>query len=320
MKALWRRRPVRHIAAGLLPLLGVGTAILVVLGIQLADTAASLREATGDALATVERSGLGDDRRGVELSWTDERQVRRTGVVRASGTGLVPTGSRVQVRYVPGDPGRVYAAGDQTSARLRDLSFGVVLVGLLLFAAVAVSAMHVARRAAAERRAGHRMPVTYARSRRRLLSRSWLVVQDGGRELWVPVHWEPTLSTLPAGTPAIAHGRPGRDRVLAVELEGATVWQAAGRVRLERPRGEITMEAPVQPGTAPPTGAEQDGPVDVSLLRQVRADGAVLVAAPVLGLAWAYVDSSGLASLMVATGLSATVLLWLPTILGSDPT
>jgi hypothetical protein len=308
------------VVVGLLPLLVVGTAVLVVLGSRFADTAAPLREATGRALATVERSGIGDDSRGVELSWTDEQQVRRTGIVRASGPGRVPAGARVEVRYVPDDPARVYAAGDETSARLRDLAFGLALIGLTLLLAVSVSIGHIARRAAATRRAGARMPVTYARSRRRLLSRSWLVIDDQGRQHWVPVHWEPALTRLLAGTPAVVHGRPGRDRVLAVDVEGATVWQAAGRVRSEQPRGEITMDAPTWSAATARRPADQAASVGFGLARQLRADGAVLVAAPVLGLAWAYMDSSGLAGLLAGTALSAATLLWLPTLLGSDPT
>lgn len=321
MKALWRRRPVRHMVAGLLPLLVVGTAVLVLLGVRFAETAAPLREATGRALATVERSGLGEDGRGVQLSWT-EGEVRRTGVVRAAGPGSVPVGARVDVRFVPGDPTRVYATGDETSARLRDLGFGMVLLGTVLLVAVAVSAVHVARRSAAERRPGSTMPATYARSRRRLLRRSWLVLRDQGRELWMPVHWDPALTRAAAGTPAVVHGRPGRDRVLAVELGGGTVWQAAGRVRSEPPQGEITMAEPARPasGSRRAGTADDAPPAGTGIGRQLRADGAVLVAAPMIGLLWAYMNDSGLDSALAATVLSAAVLLWLPTLLGSDPT
>jgi hypothetical protein len=48
-------------------------------------------------------------------------------------------------------------------------------------------------------------------------------------------------------------------------------------------------------------------------------DAVPLVAAPVLGLLWAYVDGSGFGGFLVATGVVAAVLFWLPQLLGSDP-
>lgn len=321
MNALWHRRPVRHILAGLLPLLVVGAALLVLLGVRYADAAAPLRDATARTVATVERSGLGEDGRGVELSWTDEQQLRRTGQVRASGPGRVPAGARVEIRYVPADPARVFAAGDETAARLRDIGFGLAAVAFVLVVAVAVSVVHVLRRRSAERRTGTAMPVSYARTRRRLLRRSWLVLTDEGRQRWVPVHWEPVLALLRPGATATVHGRPGRDRVLAFDVAGTTVWQAAGRLRTGPPRGEVgTDEEDVW--SAPSTDAEppEGAGAEIGVARQLRADGALLVAAPLVGLAWAYIDGSGWGGAVVATVLVAAVLIWLPTVLGSDPT
>jgi len=51
----------------------------------------------------------------------------------------------------------------------------------------------------------------------------------------------------------------------------------------------------------------------------VRADAVVAVAAPLLGLLWAYVDGSGVAGFAAATALSAAGLFWLFQLLGSDP-
>jgi hypothetical protein len=322
VKALWHRRPVRHLLAGLIPLLLVGAALLAVLASRYAAAAAPLRDATARAVATVERSGLGADRRGVELSWTDEHQVRRTGVVRASGPGSVPAGAGVDIRYVPSDPSRVYAAGDETEARVRDIGFGLVLVVLVLIIAVVVSVVHVVRRLAAERRPGTPMPVRYVRTRRRLLRRSWLVVDDQDREWWVPVHWEPELGEIGSGTPATVHGRPGRQRVLAIDAFGTTVWQAAGRVRATPPRGEVSTDEDVWSSPSGRSEPESAGtpPVDIGVARHLRTDGALLVAAPVIGLAWAYVDDAGWGGAVVATVLVAALLVWLPTLLGSDPT
>ena len=168
--ALWRRRTVRHVVVGLLPLLVVGTAVILVLVIRFGSLAVEVREATGRATATVERSALGPERREVELRWTDDRGVERRSTVRAAVAGHVPAGTTVDLRYVPGDPGRVYVNGDQTSAVLRDLAYGIPLVALLVAVSVLVTTVHVTRRLAVERRPATTMPVTYARSRRGLTS------------------------------------------------------------------------------------------------------------------------------------------------------
>jgi hypothetical protein len=309
---------------GLLPLLVVGAGVVVLLAVRFTEAAAPVREATGRAEATVVRSGLGADRREVQLRWTDDRGVERTSVVRAATAGAVPAGSRVELRYVPGDPTRVYVGGDEVSARLRDLSSGIFLTALLLAVVVSVTAVHIARRLSLERRPPTVLPVTYARSRRALVRRSWLVVEDAGREHWVPVHWEPVLTRLLAGTPVPVHGRPSRDRVVVADVEGIPVWQA-GRRRLEPPRGEVVREAPEWSRSAERRAEAEaqratTGSEPVGLARQFRIDGSILVAAPLVGLLWAYADRGGLGSAAVATLLAACFLFWLPTITGSDPT
>jgi hypothetical protein len=52
---------------------------------------------------------------------------------------------------------------------------------------------------------------------------------------------------------------------------------------------------------------------------QFRADAALLIAAPLLGLLWSYLSDGGPASWAGATLLAAAVLFWWPTMLGSDP-
>ena len=311
---------------GLLPLLVVGTAVLVVLAIRFGAAAAQVREATGRATATVERSALGPERREAELRWTDDRGTERTSRVRAAVAGEVPAGTRVELRYVPHDPGRVYVNGDETSARLRDLAYGIPLVTLLIAVVVLVTTVHITRRLAAERRPGTTMPVSYARSRRGLFRRAWLVVDDHGRRWWVPVHWDPLLTRLLAKTPATVHGRPAGDRVVVVDIDSTPVWQA-GRRRRDPPGGQILMTAPPwsksakrRVDAAATVGTEAGATPPLGLGRQFRTDATLLVAAPAIGLLWAYLDRSGPASLLLATLLAACVLFWLPTILGSDPT
>lgn len=309
MEARWRRRTVRHVLVGLLPLLVAGVVLIVVLAVRFAETAAPVREATGRADGTVLRSGLGPDGRDVELRWTDDRGASRVSTVRAARAGTVPAGRTVQLRYAPADPsGRVFAPGDETSARLRDLAYGLLLTVLVVVGVLVATGVHVARRLAAERRPGTTLPVTYARSRRGIVRRSWLVVTEQGRDWWVPVHWDPLLPGLPPGTPATVHGRPSQDRVVVVDVGGAKVWQA-GRRRATPPGGAVTADE-----------ADLETPAPVGLVRQVRTDAVLLAAAPLIGLLWAYLDESGTASWAAATALAAGVLFWLPTVAGSDPT
>ncbi|MFL6127472.1 MAG: hypothetical protein ACJ73E_00205 [Mycobacteriales bacterium] len=309
MTALSRRRPVRHVLLGLLPLLVAGVAVLVVLGERFAGTAAPVREATARAPATVVRSGAGPDGRDVELRWTAADGFERVSTVRAARAGEVPAGRTVQLRYPPANPsGQVFVAGDETSVRLRDLAFGMLLTVLVVVGVLVATGVHLARRLAAERRPGTTLPARYARSRRGLVQRSWLVLTEQGRDWWVPVHWDPVLLDLAAGTPVTVHGRPARDRVVVVDVGGTTVWQA-GRRRAAEPRGAL-----------PGPDAGDPAAVPVGVLRQLRSDAALLVVAPIAGLLWAYLDESGAASWAAATALVAGVLVWLPTVAGSDPT
>lgn len=310
MGALWRRRAARHVLVGLLPLLLAGVAVATVLALRYGDASAPVQAATGRATATVLTSGGGADGREVELRWTDERGTERVSRVRASGGGAVPVGRTVSLRFDPADPGgQVYVGGDETSARLRDLSFGLVLTILVLLAVLAASAVHLARRRAAERRPAARLPVRYARSRRGVVQRSWLVMTDGGADWWVPVHWDPALTTLKPGTNVPVHGRPGRDRLVVADVGEVPVWQA-GRRRPTAPAGELTT-APLPAGETPPA---------IGLGRHFRSDGGLLAVAPVAGLLWAYLDGTGAAGWGAASAIAVGVLVWLPTVIGTDPT
>jgi hypothetical protein len=320
MRGLWRRRAVRHLVLSLVPLLVLGTVMIVLLSLRFVSAAAPVRQATGTATATVTRAGLGPGADEVELRWTDSRGAQHVSRVRVPGGGEVRIGSTVTLHYVPSDLGRVYVGGDVTYTRLRTLAFDAFLVALLLVVVATVSAVHVARRLAAERRPGRAMPVTHARHRRGLVQRSWLLLTDAGREWWVPVHWEPALDSVPAKTPCTVHGGPGTDRVVAVDVHGTPVWQS-GRKRAVPPPGEVVTAAPPSSKAARRRTEEAAGVRSpAGLARQLRADAPLLTVAPMLGLLWAYLDSSGLAGFVGSTLLMACVLFWLPSIFGSDPT
>ena len=311
--ALWSRRPVRHVVFGLIPLLVVGPVLIILLAVHLADESAPVRAATSQATATVKRGGLGADHRGIELAWTDSGGTQHTTTVHSARPSTIAPGSQVIVRYQPGNPNTVFVTGDDTTSRLADLTFGIVLTVLIIAGVVALSAIHVARRRLAERRPATPLPVSYARSRFGITRRAWLLVEDAGRTWWVSVHWDPVLDTLGPGEKALVHGRPARDRVVTFEIDGMHVWQA-GRHRFRPPRGDIDREG------VDPERTDRVVGTDIPLIRQFRADAGLLAAAPILGLLWAYVDDGGKVSFLLATVLAGAALFWVPTVRGSDPT
>jgi hypothetical protein len=313
VNALWHRRPVRHVIFGLLPLLVVGPVVIVVLAVRLAHDSAPVRAATAQTAGSIAATGLGDDRKQLEVTWTDGTGARHTSTVRAERPSAAAVGTQVTVRYDPADTARVFVNGDETTAQLADLTFGILLSALLTAGVILASVVHVVRRRAAERRPATMMPVTYARSRFGITRRAWLQVEEGGRTWWVSVHWDPVLETLESGETALVHGRPARDRVLTFDIDGTHVWQA-GRRRPAAPRGEIDREG------IDPESTDRVVGTDVPLGRQFRADAGLLVAAPILGILWAYVDDGGRVSFVLATVLAGAALFWVPTVRGSDPT
>ncbi len=55
------------------------------------------------------------------------------------------------------------------------------------------------------------------------------------------------------------------------------------------------------------------------MARQARGDAALLLAAPIMGLLWAYIDGLGSVGFGLSTALFAALLFWVPTVYGSDP-
>ena len=312
MKALWHRRPVRHVIFGLVPLLVVGPIVIILLALRLAHDSAPVRAATAEATATVQRTGIGDDRRGIELTWTDADGGRHTSTVHTASRS-VAVGSQLVVHYQPGDPSQVFVTGDDTTRQLIDLTFGILLSALLVLGVLAASVVHVARRRAAERKPPGSLPVSYVRSRFGITRRAWLLVEDASQTWWVSVHWDPVLETLGPGEKALVHGRPAVDRVVTFDIGGTHVWQA-GRRRERPPRGDVDRQ-----GVDPERTDRMVG-TDLPLTRQFRADAGLLAAAPILGLLWAYVDNGGKVSFLLATVLAGAALFWVPTVRGSDPT
>jgi hypothetical protein len=200
----------------------------------------------------------------------------------------------------------VHTDGDALSAAVSDVLFGLTAVVLVLVVTTVLTVLRLLGRPRLRRRPVGRLTATHVVVRRGLLVRSWLELDSSAGLRWVPVHWAAELDRLVPGTRVEVHGDPARDRLVLPVVDGAEVWPS-GRVRDREPRGQL-RQAVVDPEAT-----------DVGLARQARADGVFVFVAPVLGLLWAYVDSSGLPGFLVATALSAAVLFWVPQLLGSDP-
>jgi hypothetical protein len=319
MGALWRRRAVRHLVIGLAPLLVIGTALTVTLVIRFAQIDAPVREATGSAQATVVRGGLGPDGNDVELRWTDQQGREQLSRVTVPEADDVRAGQMVTIRYVPSDPSRVYVGGDATSLRLRDIAYGAFVIVAVIIAAVLITVVHIARRLAAERRPATTMPATYVQSKRGLVQRSWLILADAGREWWLPVHWDPVLTTMLSKAPCRVHGRPMVDRVIVVAVDGMPIWQS-WRKRRDQPGGQLRSSTTVWSKSAQRRVAAETAPTHIGLARHLRGDGVIALVAPLLGLVWAFLDGTGVAGFLASTAVLAGLLFWLPALVGTDPT
>jgi hypothetical protein len=304
------RRAVRQLLLGLVPVLVVGLVLLVAMALRLDEVRAPLAAATATATATVTEVATAPGGRGLVVSFTDEEGTPRTGVIELARPLDVPVGAHLTVRYDPATPPtgrtRVYTDGDATSSAVSDVLFGLVVVVLVLVVTSALTLARLLGRPRLRTRPVVRLPATHVVVRQGLLVRSWLELDSSAGLRWLPVYWAPELDRLPPNTRIEVHGDPARDRLVLPEVEGAEVWPS-GRVRSRAPRGDL-HQAPVDPTAT-----------DVGLARQARADGVLPFLAPVLGLLWAYVDSSGVLGFLVATALSAAVLFWVPQLLGSDP-
>lgn len=301
------RRAVRQLLLGAVPVAVVALVLLVVLALRLADVRAPLAAATATATATVTDAGTAPDGRGLQVTFPADG-AERTGRVQLERPLDVPVGARLGIRYDPRTPdgSLVHTDGDAASAVVSDVLFGLVVVLLVLLVVGGLTLVRLRGRPRLRRRPARRLTATHVVVRQGLLVRSWLELDSSAGLRWVPVHWAAELDRLAPGERIEVRGDPARDRLVLPVVDGAELWPS-GRVRSREPRGTLE-QATVDPAAA-----------DVGLGRQARADGVFPFLAPVLGVLWAYVDSSGLPGFLVATALSATVLFWLPQLLGSDP-
>ena len=294
---------------GLVPLLVVAAAVLVVLALRLADARAPLAAATGTATATVVDSDQEPGGRGVSVTFDDDRGQERTGILVFRGPVDAPAGAELTVRYDPSTPPEdtaVFVDGDVAHRAVQDVLFGIVAVGFVAVLAVLLTLARLLTRSRLRRAGAAEATATRVVVREGLFVRSWLELATRAGTRWLPVYWSPELAALPPGGRIELRGDPERDRLVLPVVDGAEVWPS-GRVRARPPRGERSAAVP-EPDARP-----------VRWSRQVRADVLPTVAAPLLGLAWAYLDDSGTAGFLVATVVAAAVLFWVAQLRGSDP-
>lgn len=302
------RRARTQLLVGLVPLLVLCVAVLALLAVLLAGARAPLAAATATGRATVVASGASPDGRGLQVTIDDGGRTRR-GVIVLADQQQVAEGAQLAVRYDPSSPvdhTAVYADGDAAHRTVENLLFGLVVVTVVLLLACWLTGARLVSRPLLRRAAATTVPASRFVVRRGLAVRSWLLLETGRGERWLPVFWGQELTRLAAGTPIEVRGDPTRRRLVLPVVGGAELWPS-GPVRARPPRGD---RQPVRPDLEP---------VAVGWGQQVRSDVVVVVASPVLGLLWAFMDGSGAVGFALATAVAAGVLFWLPQLMGSDP-
>lgn len=150
-----------------------------------------------------------------------------------------------------------------------------------------------------------RVPVRRVRQQYRLTSRSWLEVEYDSRKQWLPVYFDPVLLTLP---PA--------------ELESVGRALCIGDLRVY-PAGRVRDSEPIGRLIDNPTRPDPDGPAlatkNSRWYRRLLLDAQSAVAAPFVGLFWAYVSSGGFFDAVAAMVVAAVTFTWWSAIRGSDP-
>ncbi len=304
---------------GLAPLLVICLALVIGLIVKAHDLNGRLAPASATTTGTVRTADAASPRH-ASVAWTDRRGTPHLSRLTFPGSVSLPHGTRLSLHYDPDNPRLVFADGDTTYTLLGVVLGEMVLVVVVLAIALAVSAVRLTRRLVMMRQPAATLPVSRVHTKVGLIQRSWLVIEQNRREWWEPVFWEPALDDLMAGTPCPVYGDPARSGVV-VDVAGATVWPS-GRRRATPPRGDHLSNAGRWSRSA--SSRRNADPAwspapQISLGRQARGDAALLLAAPIMGLLWAYIDGLGGLGFGLATALFLGVLFWVPSVYGSDP-
>ncbi|WP_454194499.1 hypothetical protein [Nocardia sp. Marseille-Q1738] len=148
--------------------------------------------------------------------------------------------------------------------------------------------------------------VTRVRQQHRLVSRSWLQVGGTGRPRWLPVYFDPVLTTLTETEAEVT------DRT--IHLAGKRLYPS-GRIRDVEPPGRL-----IDNPSRPDPDALAHTAAATRPRRRLLLDAQSTVAAPFAALLWVYIDGGGLPAFLAAATIAAAATVWLSAIRGSDPT
>ncbi|MFB9907442.1 DUF3592 domain-containing protein [Allokutzneria oryzae] len=300
-------RAVRH---------GLATALLVLVvcaaigAISLsAYTSARARMDTFSARAVGEVTAVHDYTVQVRWALPDGRQV--TAPVELAVTAPEP-GTRTEIAYDPTAPENAAIPGAALLAQADRGASGITFGAVVAVVVIGVTLGLVLVRARLRGREPRKLLVRRVRVQKGLLARSWLETESGPQR-WIPVYFDPVLVRMPSPVEVTAYGDPRDDRLVAVEFDGTVLYPSGATARTE-PAGRRT-DNPATPGDDAAERARAAGTV----LRQLRADGALIVPAPLVGLFWSYLDVGGFPVWLGATLITAALALWWAAIRGSDP-
>lgn len=322
----WREiRALRQLVIGAVPVVVAGIALLVGLIVAQRQAAAPLRARTAvreGSVSSVDSAGSSTRAR---ISWTPPGAAARTIVDRFPSGNAPSAGQRVRVHYDPADPGSVSVAGDTAYAHVSDLVGNALYVAVVVVVVLVVTAVRIARRRRATALlAAARRPVTLRVSRVRIrvgvIQRSWLVITtaDDRRERWLPVFFDDRLSDLPGQAPARAVSLESNPLLLRLgEDPDAGVLWPAGRLRGRVPRGDATAN-PGTWGRSRPAG-EEPPTAAITVPRQIARETPLLLAGPMLGVLWSYLEGYRAVGFGLSSALFVTVVFWLISQYGSDP-
>ncbi|WP_329414494.1 hypothetical protein OG563_17760 [Nocardia vinacea] len=143
------------------------------------------------------------------------------------------------------------------------------------------------------------------RQQHRLVSRSWLEINENYRTRWLPMFFDPALLAM-AETEAEVTDR---------SVDTATLhFYPSGKARSSEPSGRL-IDNPSRPDPDAPILATDSARVR----RRLLLDAQSTVAAPFVALMWVYIAAGGFMAFLAATSVAAATAIWLAAIRGSDP-
>lgn len=143
------------------------------------------------------------------------------------------------------------------------------------------------------------------RQQHRLVSRSWLEINENYRTRWLPMFFDPALLAM-AETEAEVTDR---------SVDTATLhFYPSGKARSSEPPGHL-IDNPSRPDPDAPILATDSARVR----RRLLLDAQSTVAAPFVALMWVYIAAGGFMAFLAATSVAAATAIWLAAIRGSDP-